>query len=793
MASDEEGRATAEVEATPERRKRRGLLQMYYGSMEKKDEKASNPLDIDGSSFDAADYMKTMRVTKSLPDLIHQEETVVREVKSLDSDMQTLVYDNYNKFISATDTIRAMKTQVSSMEQQMEKLTASMTATFELSETISATLAPRREKVMSLANSHTTLKRLQFLFELPARLQQCIEMGAVGQAVQYYSKAQRVLESYRHMESFNGIYDDCKSIMDKLQAQLEAKLDHDGVTIDIVRNTMPLLLELKHTGIDMCHKVISSGKAQWDTDRKQQQKRFQTAAVAFNDSTTQEQDAEEQSATQPETSDGPSLASNLDARVEQLEAFVMDGNQHCFYNLVEWILCYQDAFLGTDDQAQAGLPKDEADQASELLVEFTSACLHEYFEDLSATFEKCQFVAMPPPKTVELLALAANGIATMQEIVPSVNVTDQCAQFATKMLMQAASAYVKQMHQQLDVLFKVEFDGTFVSGTDLQQAATVTTNAIKQALVTAIQNVSALVKINLTARSETIESTLIRRVVLKQVIGAIGDDIAHQLLKACSSPSSTPATCCWAAMLSLALPQELGGIVDAAQVNLDVPPRAITKQVAMCEQQLQSLARSLRSILAMQLGTMLSQLVADSYTQTNWFTHGPCVGPSPIVEDVCTLLHQGLEMVSAVFPIADGCESLTTLKSFRSRIQQDTVSQVHRLFSDAIEIFQVPEPCADSILATALRVLLKSIHETVRTLVFNAEGAAQLQVDMFQLHSRLANFVFTPDVESDVNALFGQVVSSVLLRCTQDVKVVDPSEYTAKVTVGGDMGDASSA
>ena len=28
------------------------------------------------------------------------------EIKSLDSDMQTLVYENYNKFISATDTIK---------------------------------------------------------------------------------------------------------------------------------------------------------------------------------------------------------------------------------------------------------------------------------------------------------------------------------------------------------------------------------------------------------------------------------------------------------------------------------------------------------------------------------------------------------------------------------------------------------------------------------------------------------------------------------------------------------------
>ena len=35
-----------------------------------------------------------------------------QQIKTLDSDMQTLVYENYNKFISATDTIRKMKSKV---------------------------------------------------------------------------------------------------------------------------------------------------------------------------------------------------------------------------------------------------------------------------------------------------------------------------------------------------------------------------------------------------------------------------------------------------------------------------------------------------------------------------------------------------------------------------------------------------------------------------------------------------------------------------------------------------------
>lgn len=36
--------------------------------------------------------------------------------------MQMLVYENYNKFISATDTIRSMKSNVDGMDSNMQEL-----------------------------------------------------------------------------------------------------------------------------------------------------------------------------------------------------------------------------------------------------------------------------------------------------------------------------------------------------------------------------------------------------------------------------------------------------------------------------------------------------------------------------------------------------------------------------------------------------------------------------------------------------------------------------------------------
>lgn len=47
-------------------------------------------------------FVFQLRKECSLGELMDHESCMVKQIRSLDSDMQTLVYENYNKFISAT-------------------------------------------------------------------------------------------------------------------------------------------------------------------------------------------------------------------------------------------------------------------------------------------------------------------------------------------------------------------------------------------------------------------------------------------------------------------------------------------------------------------------------------------------------------------------------------------------------------------------------------------------------------------------------------------------------------------
>lgn len=66
----------------------------------------------DSHTFEVDKYMHKMFVEKQLPGLVQADNELVADIRQLDGDMKTLVYENYSKFLSATDTINKVTIQV---------------------------------------------------------------------------------------------------------------------------------------------------------------------------------------------------------------------------------------------------------------------------------------------------------------------------------------------------------------------------------------------------------------------------------------------------------------------------------------------------------------------------------------------------------------------------------------------------------------------------------------------------------------------------------------------------------
>jgi len=167
------------------------------------------------------------------------------------------INENYNKFISATDTIRRMKDDFKQMETDVNLLMTKMQSITTFSEQITGTLQGTRSQLCRLSEKHSLLKRLQFLSTLPAKLKSLIEEQNYAQAVQDYLHAQKVFAQYGRQPSFDGIQRDCDAIMADLKEQLRSDFQRAGNTAQSLTEIGELLLQLDEKTSDLASEMLT--------------------------------------------------------------------------------------------------------------------------------------------------------------------------------------------------------------------------------------------------------------------------------------------------------------------------------------------------------------------------------------------------------------------------------------------------------------------------------------------------------------------------------------------------------
>uniref|UniRef100_A0A8V0ZF80 Vacuolar protein sorting-associated protein 51 homolog n=1 Tax=Gallus gallus TaxID=9031 RepID=A0A8V0ZF80_CHICK len=249
-------------------RRPHGPLQRYYGpSAAEAAEATPDPADINGPHFDPEVFLTKVRSECRLGELLSREATLGREIRALDSDMQTLLYENYNKFISATDTIRKMKVDFRRMEAEMDDLASNMAAISASSARVSAALQDRHRRGAQLAGVQALLRKLQSLVEVPGRLRRWAAPGAdPARALHCYARARAVLRHYRHLPSFRAIEDESHSIMAELAQRLRARLRDDTLDPKELTECVEMLLQLEEPPEELCEEFLSQAGARLEAE-----------------------------------------------------------------------------------------------------------------------------------------------------------------------------------------------------------------------------------------------------------------------------------------------------------------------------------------------------------------------------------------------------------------------------------------------------------------------------------------------------------------------------------------------
>lgn len=185
---------------------------------------SANIESMDSVAYNSDKHAAQILKTYSLEKLMQVHRSTAREIKNLDSDMQQLVYENYNKFIAATDTIRTMKTNVDTMGSDMDKLKVIMDAVTEKSHTVNQKLARRRDDIEQLHKVQTLLKKLQAVFDLPKRMRAALAEDALASAVSFYAEARPLLRKFGHRGSFKSIAAEADAVARDISAALKKQL-----------------------------------------------------------------------------------------------------------------------------------------------------------------------------------------------------------------------------------------------------------------------------------------------------------------------------------------------------------------------------------------------------------------------------------------------------------------------------------------------------------------------------------------------------------------------------------------
>lgn len=209
-------------EAEEKARRVRSLLSSYYGSSGDAPfapgARAVPAEPIDAPDFDAERYVRETLERTPLDALREKCASMREEARRLDGDAQTLVYENYSKFIAATDTVRDVRVNARAMEETMKEAKHLITATVEKAKQVDKNLSLRRDQVLALSGVRGLIAKLQNAFDVPEKMRAAINRDAPGVAANYYAAISPLLAKHGDRGAFVAV---------KKHAELEAKRARD--------------------------------------------------------------------------------------------------------------------------------------------------------------------------------------------------------------------------------------------------------------------------------------------------------------------------------------------------------------------------------------------------------------------------------------------------------------------------------------------------------------------------------------------------------------------------------------
>lgn len=706
---------------------------------------------MDGSGFESDAYVNKILKERSLKEVMNVETRIIRDTQSLHSDMQTLVYENYNKFISATDTMRTMKTEFKQMETEMNLLVSNVKSITEFSDQISSKLHDSRQQLGALSEKQQLLQKLQFLSSLPTKLKTLIDDGNYGQAVKHYAEAHAVLEQYGYQPSFQGIRDDCKLIMSDLKTKLKMNIQLSGFTAKAMIETGDLLLQLGDKPLDLSREILQFG-----TQRLHEQ------IVTLQDQT-----------------DGDMIE------------FVESSIKGFINDLILIVSSYTEMFLTSSSNTDYSQQYDELNSFVTKNMEKFSALIqvrvevetgHGDYNILLSALDRLY------RKLLGMKNLACDFDMSTITVEIIVNAANQLCNFHLKNLKESFSDSLSSIRLALVTGSKTDSTHTATTSSDLMELVNrlyVTTN---EKIKVVIHDLLIFIKPewSFDIKSHPKGVQCIEGIRENLVVGFL-NHIASTMISYSDINLACPPNLLLV-FSKMCLEMEQNGVkkmimlVDELYAIDPIANPSLTHENDLYGNMRKSAQILLDSYVRLQ-GLNISQMLRKSVETRDWLN---CLEPRS-VRAVMKRVVEELSLIDAVLSdlYESGAQTAASSDSSRkthfsisaskqpqyrsnwsnctpANLEPMLVTNMHRLFSDKIDIFGSVQFTKISILTGIIKLSLKTLLECVRLRTFSKYGLQQIQVDAHYLQMNLWRFVADENV---MHYLLDEILGSAVHRC----------------------------
>lgn len=183
-------------------------------------EDVHEPSKLDKPDFEPTTYVQDLLKKEGVEGVVKVEAGLLSEIRTLDGEKKALVYDNYSKLITATETIRKMREKMDPLTPTTSTLTPAIGHIAESASTLSAEMKKglnRNDTVVATSaakKDRAEKDTVRWVLEAPERFRQLRDDGKGDEAEKQWKLVQALLDKWSGVRGVEDVRTKCLEALD---------------------------------------------------------------------------------------------------------------------------------------------------------------------------------------------------------------------------------------------------------------------------------------------------------------------------------------------------------------------------------------------------------------------------------------------------------------------------------------------------------------------------------------------------------------------------------------------------